>query len=737
MALADTDEEIRRVRREDDHEEARFTRISPVTRKLQENEHRPEIEFPAPSRRSFSFARDAAYNEEQGKASVRKVQEEKRLREEARAAHREGIEESRRQIREQANRAASAFRIRTLSGNVVSVPRRASSPVSTNDPPAQQSPLSPQQSKRQQKPHSQRSEFPPTKVTWDPSAQTAKADGDIFFDAETGEMVSDNDDQSSIHGGTRPVTLAPTIVSLTGSHSGSFAAVTPTFYNLRRPSIDAGNATAAESVPVTKKSSVQSRRSNKPQSQIAKPSSKQGEENPFDHADDSQENLNLLRKDLPQKPTTTDWVPSSRPPPTIPTSYRKPLPTPRSVKQREPVSSSATPPLLPPIETSTSFISSLFDNASLEERPAGREEPAQASLLTDEPATVPSPPPAYPLESQATGVASPLSHDSKRPARPRQNTNPFRNGSMHSPRTTELPYLADATDFSPAAPSSALNHPGATSPVIASPRIIDNSPTRFDSGLTAFSPQVTGTPYPNFSHHQRAATMPNSGFGAMPTSLGLNGHQPASPLQQPSSPSAWPMNPFSEHTRSLSLDVHGELIRSPVGASYAAAMPQSSPTTAWTPPSPKRISPGSNNPYHLPPILPHSTSSPLLMAPMLPMSPLPPPQQQQQQQQQFALTTQWHRQQQGNGHKRTKIGEILDVYRSLYISCTFPPAAPGSRGASRESVLLITQDTAVPLEAHDVFEELYTNPAISVRANKVTIPSSESARFNRLQELLC
>ncbi|CAO1628354.1 unnamed protein product [Parajaminaea phylloscopi] len=507
---------------------------------------------------SAAELRISSRNEEQGRASVRRVEDERQLERIARAAHEAKADAARQQARQNVDRVVSSLRSRTLSESVIPALKRASSSISLRGLASEQA-----DSKSPQ-------------VKWDPRAKSAFNQEDVFFDAETGQESSDVEGQSSVHGETRPVTLASPLMDTTPGSSG-----------VGIGSLDDDRA------PYNGRRPEASRRSSRIASAHGSRSHRYSTDANDVRASPTAAPRVARRKPPPQpdlaapQEKNLEWVPSSRPAPT------------HGVAQRESrVSLSSAGPFLPPVETSESLSASLFAALSIvetETRDTAAPVPAAdtitpSSLRSDahQQSNQPASPPASP--TQQVGAM-------ERPSRPRRNTNPFRTDTA----TSELPYLqsdsattylSSPTRMSPATPPGPEPSQGNTSRV-AYGRDVAGSNGHRRSPSAAWPEQQLDSGH---AQHRRSATTPTA-LSFSPPAYHSSAPSPQAKMMNPQWTVGAPtpsLNPFSN---SAPVSPRGATWGSQTSQQYA---PPSGVRPEWVSFAPPVPEPGSNNPYHYP-----------------------------------------------------------------------------------------------------------------------------------------
>lgn len=185
-------------------------------------------------------------NEERGRLSVQKVDEERRLRRVARLASEAKREEARiarEQARQETRRVAPR---RGASEGLISALRKTSSSMSLSGMAAQNTGNMNGEGGGSSSRIDKGKAPAYSNIQWDssvPSGSGSKSQGN-YFDANTGEVVSDEDDNDSVHGETAAVDHAPSMISF-GSSSTATRNVrsfgddfAPTFGHSRGPSYE-------------------------------------------------------------------------------------------------------------------------------------------------------------------------------------------------------------------------------------------------------------------------------------------------------------------------------------------------------------------------------------------------------------------------------------------------------------------------------------------------------------------
>ncbi|CAO1619891.1 unnamed protein product [Jaminaea pallidilutea] len=185
-------------------------------------------------------------NEERGRLSVQKVDEERRLRRVARLASEAKREEARiarEEARQEARRVAPR---RGASEGLISALRKTSSSLSLSGMAAQNTGNMNGEGGGSSSRIDKGKAPAYSNIQWDssvPSGSGSKSKGN-YFDVNTGEVVSDEDDNDSVHGETAAVDHAPSMISF-GSSSTATRNVrsfgddfAPTFGHSRGPSYE-------------------------------------------------------------------------------------------------------------------------------------------------------------------------------------------------------------------------------------------------------------------------------------------------------------------------------------------------------------------------------------------------------------------------------------------------------------------------------------------------------------------
>lgn len=478
------------------NQEQQFTVVGPISHRSIPGGHtHPSDAARRPRRRGSQRRRGSSpsissvapnANEEQGRRSVQRVEEERRLAKVAKAAHEakmeavaarrnSGLGRRPREVEKENTEGANGedvgrLRRRSISEGLVSVLKRPSSSMSLRGKAAMQEQQQAGTSRASLDQGSSTATFPQPavgelvpNVRWNPATRRAKSHGDVFFDAETGEMGSDfaGDDDgetafSSVHGETAAVAHAAAIgssmlVNLPGANgSSSSLGLGLGSSGRRRSSVSSIQRKAAPKPSVDELRAAYATTSMDPASP---PPQSQATRPPLPARPSAALSRDPFAEFEPNR-SNVEWVPSSRPLPTVPNQSRRmsgnfTTASPRSSFSLAPAMAAATTsaavagdksaPLLPPIDTSDSLLALLSDR-----RGSGSSAAARPTVLGSPLGGVrvasprpQSPPPATVTQQHPVSPPPML--------RTRRSTNPFLPedaGQVATRTSSDLPYLA-------------------------------------------------------------------------------------------------------------------------------------------------------------------------------------------------------------------------------------------------------------------------------------------------------